>query len=208
MAKSLLGKIPPSTDIAVGQSVRTSNISATVGSDVSLNCDFLPTRAKITQVNWDTCTGGDIAFQVPGEGHVVKGLEAKFTLADRYGIKVLNVNENDTGTYCCTYNTFPDGKMSGKIFLIVTDHSNWTYASYVLGSLIVSGVLLLIGALAIIIHHKKKSNRIKNNPTQNASSQNPDSNRTPNQVHITPSAEEERATVEYFNVILHQSPKR
>ncbi|OCT93627.1 T-cell immunoreceptor with Ig and ITIM domains [Xenopus laevis] len=192
--------------VMAGSPLETFNITTTEGIEVTLRCDLPSAEAKIVQVTWDRCNGEDIAYHVIDKGHVVEKFAQRVTLEEEYGIKILNAHRNDSGSYCCIFSTFPNGKMVGKIFLLVREPFEWTVFHYILTVLIPGILLLIFGGALIVFCRKKKSHQSQNIRNQQVSP--PARQMALNRVPITRSAEEQQNNMEadYFNVLLYNNP--
>ncbi|KAM4699640.1 T-cell immunoreceptor with Ig and ITIM domains [Discoglossus pictus] len=146
--------------------IRTRNITAIEGSDVTLMCELSSSADKIIQVSWKICNGDYLAFHLIGsktEGHVPKAFLDKVILEDGYGIAIRSVNSNDTGQYCCVFNIHPLGSIEGKIFLSITgENTKWSLPMYVWCTLPIVGLVLVVG-LTRFYCYKRKTKLIGNN---------------------------------------------
>ncbi|KAM3934933.1 T-cell immunoreceptor with Ig and ITIM domains [Leptodactylus fuscus] len=170
-----------------------------VGSSVTLKCHLLRSDTTITQVSWNFCNQVYIAFQISDtEGIVLQDFSERVTLAKDYGITISQLNRNDSGNYCCIYNTFPHGSFTGKIFLQVLSKDPRTQDYYVwVGSGL--GILLVVAAVgAGGFYYKKKTSKIfYSNSGPKTSGANPPNMASP---ALMTSSDE---TSEYFNVVLY-----
>ncbi|KAM8976945.1 T-cell immunoreceptor with Ig and ITIM domains [Pelodytes ibericus] len=182
--------------------LKSKNITAVTGSDVTLRCKPSSDIAIVSQVNWSVCNGSYIAYQVTSRGHIEKAFRQKVALADGYGITLLNVSSHDTGLYCCSYNIFPDGTVTGEIFLNITavtesePMSHWYYVFGVLGVMI----LLVSGSAGISCYKRKAGSGTNQNEYMNGP--------------VMPAAlsvgtaggdvSEEDNGMEYFNILLYR----
>ncbi|CAN2387748.1 negative regulation of interleukin-12 production, partial [Pristimantis euphronides] len=156
--------------------LRAQNITATEGSTVTLQChllieDIKVTQViediKVTQVNWNFCNNQHIAFHVnyhDTKGMVVDKFSDRVSLAKDYGITISGINRNDTGQYCCIFNTFPLGKFTGRIYLQVLSKVSWTHGYY-LWYWIGLGILIAVVVVGIgsFYYKKKKSQAVQSN---------------------------------------------
>ncbi|XP_063806622.1 T-cell immunoreceptor with Ig and ITIM domains isoform X2 [Pseudophryne corroboree] len=195
------------TGTTAGASVRSDNITATAGSDVTLRCELLLGDTKVTQVNWNFCNDVHIAFHVNNykvEGKVLEEFSDRMSLAKDYGITISNVNGNDTRLYCCIYNTFPRGKFTGKIYLQVLDGFPWTHGLY-LGVVMGFGILLLVSGSVGIFCYRRKSRGIQSSArpmsTPAAGSAMPSSILT---IRTAEEDVDDSHSQDYFNVILYK----
>lgn len=198
----------PITGAAAETFIRDQNLTALEGSTVTLKCHLLKEDTKVTQVNWNFCNSVHIAFHVTNydkEGMVTAEFSERVSLAKDYGITISGVNRNDSGQYCCVFNTFPHGKFTGRIYLQVYSQDTWTHNPYLwIGSGL--GILLVVAVLGagIFFYKKKKSQAFYSNinpKTSGAQSvglnvQNPAVMMATNDI-----GEEENN--EYFNIILY-----
>ncbi|XP_075053503.1 T-cell immunoreceptor with Ig and ITIM domains isoform X3 [Mixophyes fleayi] len=145
------------TGVLTGAPLRTHDITTTAGNDVTLRCELLLEDTKVTQVNWNFCNEVHIGFHVNNykiKGQVVKEFSHRMSLAKDYGITISNVNGNDTGLYCCIYNTFPHGKYVGKIYLqVLAKGFPWTREHYI-WIFMGFGILLLVTGSIGIFYYK------------------------------------------------------
>ncbi|XP_053560500.1 T-cell immunoreceptor with Ig and ITIM domains [Bombina bombina] len=186
--------------------IRTHNITAAEGSDVTLRCELSLFHGKITQVNWMKCNHTYLAFYLNKSktaGQVAQGFLQKVTLEDKYGITILSVNSNDTGQYCCIYNTFPKGKMEGKIFLVVTATDFWWNSGLYI--CILPAALLVIGTVGFFC--SKKKTRLKSVKQSSSPSLARSADRIQQSLAtVTVTHEEDNDGPEYFNIWLYQKP--
>ncbi|XP_075707130.1 T-cell immunoreceptor with Ig and ITIM domains [Rhinoderma darwinii] len=189
--------------------LRAQNITATDGSTVTLRCHLLIDDTKVIQVNWNFCNDEHIAFHVNDhdtEAIVLQAYADRVSRAKDYGITISEVNRNDTGLYCCIYNTFPHGRFTGKIYLHVLSKETWTpelhlWAGCGLGILLVFAV---IGA-GSLYYKKKKSCAGSSNINPKTSGAKPVGSNIPSAALILSTSEEEEADGEYFNIILYNN---
>ncbi|XP_075053501.1 T-cell immunoreceptor with Ig and ITIM domains isoform X1 [Mixophyes fleayi] len=197
------------TGVLTGAPLRTHDITTTAGNDVTLRCELLLEDTKVTQVNWNFCNEVHIGFHVNNykiKGQVVKEFSHRMSLAKDYGITISNVNGNDTGLYCCIYNTFPHGKYVGKIYLqVLAKGFPWTREHYI-WIFMGFGILLLVTGSIGIFYYKRKSRGIPSRIRPISSPAKPADPTTPSSVPTLPAAEEEDNSQpqEYFNVILYK----
>ncbi|KAE8621198.1 hypothetical protein XENTR_v10004717 [Xenopus tropicalis] len=189
-----------------GTPIQTSNITITEGNEASLRCDLPAAGTNIVQVTWDRCDGADIAYHITDKGHVVETFAHRVTLAEGYGIKIHSAYRNDSGPYCCTFATFPNGKMVGKIFLLVREPTEWNVFHYIVTGLIPGILLLLFGGAVTVFWRKKKSQQSQNISNQQIYSQSPAGQMAPHQVPNTSQERENNTETEYFNVLLFTKP--
>ncbi|XP_073473519.1 T-cell immunoreceptor with Ig and ITIM domains isoform X1 [Aquarana catesbeiana] len=194
-----------------GTSVKTHNLTATIGGEVTLKCQLLVQDTKVTQVNWNLCNDVHIASHI--NGHTTKGaVVGKFTervsLAEDYGIQISNVNSSDADFYCCVFYTFPHGKFTGRIYLeVITEGSTWTLEHYSWTALPCGILLLAAGGLAIFCH-KRKSRLWLNSGKPNSLPIDPANMGVPGPVPAVSAAqdgEDDSQSQEYFNVIPYGS---
>ncbi|XP_040278820.1 T-cell immunoreceptor with Ig and ITIM domains [Bufo bufo] len=182
------------------------NITATVGSTVTLGCHLLIQDTKVIQVNWNFCNDVHIAFHVnqpDTEGMVLAEFSHRVSLAKDYGITVSGVNRNDSGHYCCVYNTFPQGSFTGKIYLQVISEDTWTPGYYLWIGCGLGGLLVIVVIGAGSFYYKKKKSR-PSYSNVNLSGAKPSGSSTQNPAAVTAASDiEENAANEYFNVILY-----
>ncbi|XP_069616122.1 T-cell immunoreceptor with Ig and ITIM domains isoform X2 [Ranitomeya imitator] len=137
----------PTTVPAVAETfLKAQNITATDGKSVTLRCQLLIQDTKVVQVNWNFCNDLHIAYHLNDhetEGMVMPAFSDRVTLAKDYGIVISDVSRNDTGQYCCVFNTFPHGVYTGRIYLQVVSEDSWRRGPYLwIGSGV--GILLLV----------------------------------------------------------------
>ncbi|XP_069801433.1 T-cell immunoreceptor with Ig and ITIM domains [Dendropsophus ebraccatus] len=188
--------------------LRAENITATEGSTVTLQCHLLIGDTTVTQVNWNYCNNVHIAFHVSNyetEGIVLREFSDRISLAKHYGITIQGVSRNDSGQYCCVFNTFPHGKFTGKIYLQVSSPDSWTHDWYLwIGSGL--GILLVVIAISagISCYKKKNSQVFYSNIGPATSGANPIRSSTTNLPPVVSSGEDnEEENNEYFNIILY-----
>ncbi|XP_056415907.1 T-cell immunoreceptor with Ig and ITIM domains isoform X2 [Hyla sarda] len=185
------------------------NITATEGSTVTLQCHLPIGGTTVTQVNWNYCNNVHIAFHVSNydiEGMVPNEFSDRVSLAKDYGITIQGVRRNDSGQYCCIFNTFPLGKFTGKIYLQVLSPDTWLHNPYLwIGSAL--GVLLVVAAIgAGIFYYKKNIKTFYTNITPSrakSGGSNPAPILTPSNRPPNGSTNEEKENNEYFNIILY-----
>uniref|UniRef100_A0A8C5QKC3 Ig-like domain-containing protein n=1 Tax=Leptobrachium leishanense TaxID=445787 RepID=A0A8C5QKC3_9ANUR len=191
------------TGVLAGLHVKTHNVTATVGSDVTLRCELSSNVAKVIQVNWKLCDGPFISSHLLDKEHIAPEFARKVTLTDEYGITIRNVTYSDTNIYCCTFSIFPLGSLTGEIFLQVTERN--TERSLFLWVALGALILPIIG-IAIVISCKRKSRWQPNNSDQN------DYTRPafPMIEASVPATDRETEgghnEQEYFNILLYQQP--
>ncbi|CAJ0946031.1 unnamed protein product [Ranitomeya imitator] len=189
--------------------LKAQNITATDGKSVTLRCQLLIQDTKVVQVNWNFCNDLHIAYHLNDhetEGMVMPAFSDRVTLAKDYGIVISDVSRNDTGQYCCVFNTFPHGVYTGRIYLQVVSEDSWRRGPYLwIGSGV--GILLLVTVTVAgsFYYKKKKSGAFYSNTIVKTRRASPISANIPNSAQVVPTNEDAEREVsnEYFNVILN-----
>ncbi|XP_073526961.1 T-cell immunoreceptor with Ig and ITIM domains [Phyllobates terribilis] len=199
-----------SITVAVAEAfLRAQNITATDGSSITLRCQLLVQDTKVVQVNWNFCNDVHIAYHVNYRelaGMVMPAFSERVTLAKDYGIVISDVNRNDTGQYCCVFNTFPHGAYTGRIYLQVISEGTWTRGLYLwIGSGLGILLVLIVFVAGSFYYKKKKSDGFYANTIAKTRRASPISANIPNSSLVVPSGEdvEGEESNEYFNVILY-----
>ncbi|XP_078512027.1 T-cell immunoreceptor with Ig and ITIM domains isoform X2 [Lissotriton helveticus] len=135
-----------------GRILTPGRISTPQGSMVTLKCELSATTASVTHVIWNKCDKPTIAVYSGQDANVKHPFKEKVTVAEGYGIEILQAEYKDAGNYCCVFYTFPDGRYDGKLFLQVTESQSSTQRSVTLGlslgavlvfGLVTAGILFL-----------------------------------------------------------------
>ncbi|XP_071989361.1 T-cell immunoreceptor with Ig and ITIM domains [Engystomops pustulosus] len=196
-------------DVAAQTFLGAENITATAGSSVTLRCHLPMGDTAVIQVNWNFCNNVNIASLLNihnKEGIVSPSFSHRVSLAPDYGITISGAKRNDSGRYCCVYNTFPHGTYTGKIHLQVVAPDSWPGGYYVWISAGV-GVLLVITVIGVgCCYYKKKktSQSFYTNIFPKPPGAQPAGANIPTAAPIQSTSEDEEADVnEYFNIILY-----
>ncbi|XP_073433184.1 T-cell immunoreceptor with Ig and ITIM domains isoform X2 [Dendrobates tinctorius] len=191
----------PTIVVAVAETfLRTQNITATDGSSVTLRCQLLIQDTKVVQVNWNFCNDLHIAYHVNDhetEGMVMSAFSDRVTLANDYGIVISDVSRNDTGQYCCVFNTFPHGVYTGRIYLQVVSEDSWTRGPYLwIGSGL--GILLVVTVIVTgsFYYKKKKSGAFYSNVMAKTRRVGPISANIPNSAQVIPTDEDSEREIQ------------
>ncbi|KAK1146265.1 T-cell immunoreceptor with Ig and ITIM domains-like [Acipenser oxyrinchus oxyrinchus] len=141
------------------------NIAVAKGGVATLKCNLSTEKNTITQSEWNRCNDKKVLVYHPKHGATIT-----YEYTDRIsdvgidGFRIKETRENDTGEYCCIFNTFPSGKYEGKIVLELKDppsHStNWLTIYVVIGG---ASAVLVFGAVGLLIFQtRRQSQRIRN----------------------------------------------
>ncbi|XP_055500539.1 T-cell immunoreceptor with Ig and ITIM domains-like isoform X2 [Leucoraja erinacea] len=190
----------------------SGSVTAVKGSSAALHCASSNKDLKLVLVEWEKSENRTklVVFNVATNATTPHSERIKLEVnGHRSTITITGVQPADSGWYTCTFHTYPNGKIQGKVHLDVNDNKPTSNLATIIIASVVP-VVIVIGILFLLLYFGHRKRRIHTPNQINVLLQNtPDANNQdtarPLSRPIPPNSDGEVPDIDYFSVPLRTS---